>query len=61
MKIGKLMQAQCLLRHLPALSQSALLFLKPGLHTIWGCFFANLVRVSARNNRLVFKGKELQL
>lgn len=40
MKIGKLMQAQCLLWHLPALSQSALLFLKPGLHTNLGCFRA---------------------
>lgn len=61
MKIGKLMQAQFLLWHLLALSQSALLFLKPGLHTNLGCFFANLVRVSARNNRLAFQGKELQL
>lgn len=55
------MQAQCLLWHLPALSQSALLFLEPGLHTNLGCFFANLLRVSARNSRLVFKGTELQL
>lgn len=59
MKIEKLMQVRFLLWYLLVCSQLVLLFLKPGLHTNLGCFFANLVRVSARNNMLFFKEKRI--